>query len=68
MLLQTSIYNHEIDQNEIINRAVDNLISKIELNDDSFKNIINFSYEKTLNDKSWDITNDLKDIAQLIFD
>ena len=63
-----SKYEVEIDQNEIINRAVDNLISKIELNDDSFKNIINFSYEKTLNDKSWDITNDLKDIAQLIFD
>ena len=63
-----SKYEVEIDQNEIINRAVDNLISKIELNDDSFKNIINFSYEKTLNDKSWDITNDLHDIAQLIFD
>jgi len=63
-----SKYEVEIDQNEIIIRAVDNLISKIELNDDSFKNIINFSYEKTLNDKSWDITNDLKDIAQLIFD
>ena len=27
----------------------------------------NFSFEKTLNDKSWDITTDLKDIAQLIF-
>ena len=63
-----SKYEVEIDQNEIINRAVDNLISKIELNHDRFKNVINFSYEKTLNDKSWDITNDLHDIAQLIFD
>ena len=63
-----SKYEVEIDQNEIINRAVDNLISKIDLNDHSFKNVINFSYEKTLNDKTWDITNDLNDIAQLIFD
>ena len=62
-----SKYEVEIDQNEIINKAIDNLISKIELNDDSSKNIINFSSEKTLNDKSWDITTDLQDIAQLIF-
>ena len=63
-----SKYEVEIDQNEIINRAVDNLISKIDLNDESSKNIINFSFEKTLNEKSWDITSDLQDIAQLIFD
>ncbi len=63
-----SKYEVEIDQNEIINKAVDNLISKIEPNDDSSNNIINFSFEKTLNDKSWDITSDLQDIAKLIFD
>ena len=63
-----SKYEVEIDQNEIINKAIDNLISKIELNDESSKNIINFSFEKTLNEKSWDITSDLQDIAQLIFD
>ncbi len=62
-----SKYEVEIDQDEIINKAIDNLISRIELNDDSSKNIINFSNEKTSNDKSWDITTDLKDIAQLIF-
>ena len=62
-----SKYEVEIDQDEIINKAIDNLISKIELNDDSSKNIINFSNEKTSNDKSWDITTDLKEIAQLIF-
>ena len=63
-----SKYEVEIDQNEIINKAVDSLISKIELNDESSRNIINFSFEKTLNDKSWDITIDLQNIAQLIFD
>ena len=62
-----SKYEVEIDQDEIINKAIDNLISKIELNDDSSKNIITFSNEKTSNDKSWDITTDLKEIAQLIF-
>ena len=61
-------YEIELDQNEVINKAVDNLISKIELNDERSKNIINFSSEKTQNDKSWDITKDLKDIAELIFD
>ena len=60
-------YEIELDQNEVINKAVDNLISKIELNDERSKNIINFSSEKTQNDKSWDITKDLKDIAELIF-
>ena len=62
-----SKYEVEIDQNEIIKRAVDNLIFKIDLNDERSKNIINFSSEKTQNDKSWDITKDLKDIAELIF-
>ena len=61
-------YEIELDQNEVINKAVDNLISKIELNDERSKNIISFSSEKTQNDKSWDITKDLKDIAELIFD
>jgi ATP-dependent exoDNAse (exonuclease V) beta subunit len=60
-------YEIELDQNEVIIKAVDNLISKIELKDESSKNIINFSSEKTQNDKSWDITKDLKEIAQLIF-
>ena len=63
-----SKYEVEIDQNEVINKAVDNLISKIEINNDSSKNIINFSSEKIQKDKSWDITNDLKEIARLIFD
>ena len=62
-----SKYEVEIDQNEVINKAVDNLISKIEINDESSNNIINFSSEKIQKDKSWDITNDLKEIARLIF-
>ena len=60
-------YEVEIDQNEIINKAIDNLISKIELDDENSENLIKFSFEKTNDDKSWDITNDLQEIAQLIF-
>ncbi len=60
-------YEIELDQNEVINKAIDNLIAKIELKDERSKNIINFSSEKTQNDKSWDITNDLREIAELIF-
>ena len=62
-----SKYEIELDQNEVINKAIDNLISKIEINDERSKNILNFSSEKTQNDKSWDITYDLKEIAKLIF-
>ena len=62
-----SKYEIELDQNEVINKAIDNLISKIEINDERSKNILNFSFEKTQNDKSWDITYDLKEIAKLIF-
>jgi len=60
-------YEVEIDQNEIINKAIDNLISKIELSDKNSENLIKFSFEKTNDDKSWDITNDLQEIGQLIF-
>jgi len=62
-----SKYEIELDQNEVINKAIDNLISKIEINDERSKNILNFSSEKTQSDKSWDITYDLKEIAKLIF-
>ena len=62
-----SKYEVEIDQNEILSRAIDNLISKIKKDDDYSKELINFSFEKTDNDKSWDITKDLKAIARLIY-
>ena len=57
-----------MDHEEILNKAVDNLISKIKLNDKNFQNIINFSFEKTYDDKNWDVTYDLQNVAQLLFD
>lgn len=62
-----SKYEVELDHNEIITKAIDNLISKVELNDLKSENLIEFSIEKTRNDKSWDITTDLENIAELIF-
>ena len=62
-----SKYEVVLDQNEIITKAIDNLISKIELNDLKSENLIKFSIEKTRNDKSWDITTDLENISELMF-
>ena len=63
-----SKYEIEMDHEEILNKAVDNLISKIKLNDKNSQNIINFSFEKTYDDKNWDVTYDLQNVAQLLFD
>ena len=61
-----SKYEVEIDQKEILERAVDKLISKIKIDDNYFEEIINFSFEKTNTDKSWDITKDLQEISKLL--
>ena len=61
-----SKYEVEIDQKEILERAVDKLISKIKIDDNYFEEIINFSFEKTNTDKSWDITKDLQEVSKLL--
>ena len=61
-----SKYEIEIDQNEILEKAVDKLISKIEIDNTYFSEIIDFSFEKTDDDKSWDITKDLQNISKLL--
>jgi len=61
-----SKYEIEIDQNEILEKAVDKLISKIEIDNSYFSEIIDFSFEKTDDDKSWDITKDLQNISKLL--
>ncbi len=61
-----SKYEIEIDQNEILEKAVDKLISKIEIDNTYFSEIIDFSFEKTDDNKSWDITKDLQNISKLL--
>ncbi len=59
-------FDVEMDAKSLLNEAVDQLISKIGEDQDLTKLLIDFSLQKTDDDKSWDITRELKDIAQLL--
>ena len=56
----------ELDSDTLLNQAVDILISKIGLENDITKTLIDFSIEKAKEDKSWDISNDLNDFAKIL--
>ncbi len=56
----------ELDTDTLLNLAVDNMISKTGLDKDLTAILIDFAIEKTDDDKSWDISLDLKNIAKLL--
>lgn len=56
----------ELDQDRLLNEAVDNLISKAGEDDALTKVLIDFAFEKTDDDKSWDISYDFNKIAKLL--
>jgi len=56
----------EMDAVSLLNEAVDVLISKIGKDKELTKTLIDFSIQKANEDKSWDITFDLKEIAKLL--
>lgn len=56
-----------LDVNILIDEAIDNLISKVGINKDLTSFILEFSFEKVAEDKSWDITSDLKNIGKLLY-
>ena len=56
----------ELDTDTLLNLAVDNLISKIGFDKDLTNILVAFAIEKTDDDKSWDISHDLKNIAKLL--
>jgi ATP-dependent exoDNAse (exonuclease V) beta subunit len=56
----------EMDSNQLLSEAVDLLISKIGLDKELTQVLIDYSLEKTDDDKSWDISNDLKDFAKIL--
>ena len=56
----------EMDSNQLLTEAVDLLISKIGMDDEITKVLIDYSLEKTEDDKSWDISNDLKEFAKVL--
>ena len=56
----------ELDSETLLNQAVAVLISKIGIENDVTKTLIDFSLEKAKEDKSWDISHDLNDFAKIL--
>ncbi|WP_298492929.1 exodeoxyribonuclease V subunit beta [uncultured Algibacter sp.] len=56
----------ELDQDSLLNEAVDSLISKAGNNDVLTKVLIDFAIEKADDDKSWDVSFDFNKIAKLL--
>ena len=60
--------NFEVELNnlQILKEAIDKLLNRAGIDKDLTKVLINFTLSKTDDDKSWDITGNLLDIAKLI--
>ena len=56
----------ELDQDALLNEAVDSLISKAGTDDALTKILVDFAIEKADDDKSWDIAFDFNKIAKLL--
>ena len=56
----------ELDQDALLNEAVDSLISKAGNDDALTKVLIDFAIEKADDDKSWDVSFDFNKIAKLL--
>ena len=62
----TTDFEVELDIDSIMKEAVDAVLSRIGNDRELTKILVTFSKEKTLEDKSWDISRDLFDISKLI--
>ena len=56
----------EMDAVSLLNEAVDMLVSKIGVDEELTKLLIDFSLSKIDEDKSWDISHELKDFARIL--
>ncbi|MFC0603547.1 UvrD-helicase domain-containing protein [Winogradskyella pulchriflava] len=56
----------ELDQDRLLNEAVDSLISKAGTDKDLTNILVDFALEKADDDKSWDISYDFNKIAKLL--
>ncbi|MGB5418652.1 UvrD-helicase domain-containing protein, partial [Algibacter sp.] len=56
----------ELDQESLLNEAVDSLIAKAGNNDELTKVLVDFAIEKADDDKSWDVAFDFNKIAKLL--
>ena len=59
-------FDVEMDTQSLLNEAVDLLIAKIGENGELTKALIDFSLQKADEDKAWDITRELREIAQIL--
>ena len=62
----TADFEVELDTDSILKEAVDVVLSKIGVDKELTSLLVSFSKEKTLEDKSWDISKDLFNISKLI--
>src|SRR5690606_10022933 len=56
----------ELEVDVVLNEAVDKVISQVGIDGELTKMILDFSFEKADDDKSWDISSDLKKISQIL--
>ncbi|MFH4965965.1 UvrD-helicase domain-containing protein [Gaetbulibacter sp. M235] len=56
----------ELDQDSLLNEAVDSLISKAGIEKNLTKVLVDFAIEKADDDKSWDVSYDFNKIAKLL--
>ncbi len=61
-----SNFDVELEVDVVLNEAVDKVISQVGKDEQLTKVILDFSFEKADDDKSWDISSDLKKISQIL--
>ena len=59
-------FDVEMDAKSLLNEAVETLIAKIGDDEELTKVLVDFSLQKANEDKPWDITRELNDIAQIL--
>ncbi|WP_339611181.1 UvrD-helicase domain-containing protein [uncultured Planktosalinus sp.] len=63
----TSNFEIELDVDLLVNEAIDQVISKVGIDPLLTKVILEFSFEKVEEDKSWDVTTDLKKVSNILY-
>ncbi len=62
----TQNFEVEMDADELLNLAVERLVSKIGINDELTEVLIQYSLDKTEDDKSWDISRELVEFSKIL--
>lgn len=63
----TSNFEVNLDVDLLVSKAIDLVISKVGIDPLLTKTILEFSFEKVEDDKSWDITTDLKKVSNILY-